>query len=219
MFLPEVGTTCKYTFTNEFESLNGIYTLTLKETYETAIANGVDFVKSLYTLANLTETDYQNDWKNYQNKTILQLESINDPSVIIYAPEPIVALVPDPTIRQYNDIYIGVVLGIFGQEDSDKISWILGQLNNLAQSITGTTNSSHIFSSNKVWMAEADYAAIQAGRAANIKSVETDYSALQAQIAINGLLKNQIAYYEYALKQLAVNNVGPNKPVQPTTPS
>lgn len=203
MQLPAAGATCAFTFTNEFTSLNGIYTVTSIQTFANALENGVNFLTSLYAPAGLTQENYNADWQNYQNSQVLELTNVVAPNAVIYAPAPIIALMPDPTVKQYTNLAIGMILGVFDQVfDEVKLQWLLDEVSQLVQSVTGVSNSAQFMSPSSVWMTEAAYKTLVAERQQNIHAVLTSYAALQAQIAINNQLKTIIAYYENTFKQL-----------------
>jgi hypothetical protein len=212
MQLPEVGITCLFTFTTEFESLNGIYTVLTKQTFNNAIVTGVSFVDSLYTPAGLTQTNYNNDFSNYSpSMTVLQLQSVIDTTIVIFVPSVIISLTPDPTVQQYPTLAIAITLGTYDPASAN-ISWIVDQLNQVAQSVTGTTNSVKLFQKNSTWLTAAQYASLDATRQAEIQSVETYYSALQSSLATIAQLRNLIIYYENGLKALAYQTGGATPP-------
>ena len=200
MLAPDVGTTALFTFTTPFAKLNGIYTLQATTLYETAVAQGIDFVNGLYVPAGLTENDYNNDWKTYAGQTVLTLQSVTTPATVIYPLEPLLALIPDPTVKNYPNLYVAIMLGCYA--DQTKLQWLVDEINNIAQSVTGTTNSAKLLFNSSKWLTQAEYAAIDTARQANVKATQPLYEALQAQIAENNRLKTLVSAYEATLIEL-----------------
>lgn len=202
MMVPEIGSTCNFTFTARFVSLNGIYTLTHTTQFETAVADKVDFVESLYEPAGLAATDYDADWTGYKGKTILRLVKVDDPEVVLYVPLPLIDLVPDPMIVKVHDLYLAIDLGLFKDEQS--IAWMVERLDDLAATVTGTTNTTNIFRTDTVWMTQAAYDAMEADRQIRISAIDSNAKTIIDQKAEIDRLKTLVANYETTL--IALNS-------------
>lgn len=201
--IPTVNTTCAYIFTSEFQSLNGLYTLQEICSYNEAISEGVDFITSLYTPAGLSASQYATDASNYKNDSILYLTPTNPGGVSIYAPSSILAMMPDPMVGCYNNLAIGVSLGLFA--DQSKLDWIVNELNNIISSVVGVSSPEvKLYSLGTQYMRVVDYEALVALREDVQSTYKTLYQQLQEQIALTEAAQNLNVYYQSALIALAV---------------
>lgn len=168
--IPAVGTVAKYVFTAPFAALNDVYRLEQATTFAAALALDVDLAKSLYEPAGRTAADYAAEWTAYTAGQVLRLVSVTGAEgaepVVIYAPEAILAALPDPMVQAYDDLYLAITIGAV--RDPSAISWIVGELNQLAAKVTGTGSSAALFSNGAVWLTDAEYAALEAERASRI---------------------------------------------------
>lgn len=195
MNLPEIGTACKYTFTAPFVSLNGVYILRKLMSYEQALVDGIDFVEHLYKLAGRTEEDYDAEWTDHRDGRVLMLENSNDPSAkVVYAFDGILAMLPDPMVRRYHELYAAIDLGILASPDD--VVHMLAQLNDIAAAVTGTSAAASLFSTKQIWMSEADYQAIDSARQARIRELKPVTTSLIERDATIAQLRAIIKHYE-----------------------
>ena len=202
MLLPPLGTVSAYTFTTEFASLNGIYTLTEILTYNQAIANGVDFIKSLYTPAGVAAAQFITDAVNYTNNNVLLLTPANVKNGIpIYAPVSILAMQPDSMVGCYNKIAIGINLGLFN--DQTKLTWIINEINQILTATLGINNPAVLYSLGSEYMKISDFNTQQAQRQAAITGYNTLYTQLLEQTQLTKEAQNLVQYYQNTLIALA----------------
>ncbi len=199
--LPALNTVAAYAFTSHFTTLNGIYTLTELATYSDALAAGINFVTSFYTPAGSTADQYATDAPSYQTGRVLKLVSVVNPAMILYAPEATLAVIPDLMVSCYNNVAIGVLLGVYN--DPTKLAWILSELNSIILATTGINEAAKLFSLGTQYMKVSDYNALVATRTANQTAYTTLYAQLQAQIKQNTALQTLVSYYEASLIALA----------------
>ena len=205
--IPAVNSTCAYQFTTAFASLNGIYTLEEILSYNEAIATGVDFVVSLYTPAGLPATQFTIDASNYVNDAVLYLVPANSSGNAIYAPASVLSMVPDPMVGCYNNIAIGVSLGLFA--DQTQLTWIMNELNNIIGSVIGVTAPVvKLYSLGTQYMRVVDYDALVALRADAQTTYKTLYQQLQEQIALTEAAQALNASYQATLIALATSSSG-----------
>lgn len=199
MLLPDINTVSYYQFTTEFTSLNGIYTLVELITYNQAVGTGVNFTTSLYAPAGLTTAQFITDSPSYANDTVLVLKPITDPTgnVVIYAPESILALIPDSMVGCYNNMAIGVYLGVF--DDQTTLNWVISEINSILSSTLGITSPAVLYSLGSQYMKVADYQNLVAARKAASTNYDTLYQQLQKQIALNQELQTLVTHYENSL--------------------
>lgn len=200
--IPVVNSTCAYKFTSAFASLNGIYTLEEIISYNEAIATGVDFVVTLYTPAGLLATQFAIDAPSYVNDAILYLIPANPGGIPIYAPVSILNAVPDPMIGCYNNVAIGVSLGLFA--DQTQLAWIISELNSIVGSVVGvTTPVVKLYSLGTEYMRVTDYEALVALRVDARIAYKTLYQQLQEQIALTEAAQSLNTYYQATLVSLS----------------
>jgi len=200
MIIPEINSTCSYQFTTNFASLDGIYTLVDISSYNEAIAEGVNFIADLYTLAGQSSTQFTTDSANYVNDTVLHLLPANSNQVPLYAPSSVLSSVPDPMVGCYNNLAIGVSLGLF--KDKAALAWVINELNQILGSVIGTTNPVQLYSLGTEYMRITDFDALQATRNATKVPYATIYQQLQQQIALTKVAQNLNQYYEATLVAL-----------------
>lgn len=198
MMLPDINTVSAYQFTTEFESLNGIYTLVELITYNQALATGVNFMTSLYTPAGLTQANYTTDAPSYVNDTVLVLTSINNPTApTLYVPQSVLALMPDSMVGCYNNVAIGVSLGLFN--DQNAINVAISEINSVLEGLLGISNPAVIFSLGSQYMKVGDFDNLVAARVAAATGYNTLYEQLQAQIKLTQEAQALVADYQATL--------------------
>lgn len=200
--MPGVGTTCAFTFTPRFVSLNGVYRVSAETTFDDAIASNVDFVGKLYTLAGLSSTDFATDYTGYKHDAVAVLESVIDTSVVMYVPESVFATVPDPTVREYYPLVMVVDLGV--QRNTQMVLPLINQVKDQIQATLGSTDPVSVITdpTKKVYLTDAEYEILVTARDANIQvlaPLSVQLKAAQDQIT---LLAAKVAAYEDLIKNL-----------------
>jgi hypothetical protein len=200
--IPEVGTTCLFSFSARFSTLNGVYRIRATTTFSDALSSGVDFVEHLYTPAGLSQADFDTDYRQYNTAAIAVLESVVDTSVVYYVPESLFLNTPDPTVREYLPLILTVELGVF--ENTQVIFPLLDQLKDLVQASLGITSPLRVMANpqNKAYLTESQYRIIEEGRSANIKALVPLSVQLKKSQEDNAYLAALCAAYEQTLVQL-----------------
>lgn len=209
ILIPPVNTAASYMLIPRFAALNGIYTLTKVMSFDTAIADKVDFEKTLYALAGLTEDDYLTDWQTYQTDQILQLTRCRDATAIaagvvgqtVNVPESLLQYIPDPMVRPYDDIYLAINIGPYA--DPEKIDWLRIQLNDLTSAVTGTADAAAIMSVGQLWLTDGQYASVAENRDTRIRQITPQAATIIAQQDEIARLRALIAAYEQTLVALS----------------
>lgn len=192
MITPHVGTTCKFVLTTKFASLNGVYTVVAVMTYEATIAAGVKYTDVLYTPAGLSSESFTADAPSFIGKDVILVQSPTDTSVTLYFPTPILATIPDPTISRYDDVYLSLHIGMF--KDPGTYAWVKGQIEDILSSVTGQTiNGRWMANPNRAqYLTDAEYAALDATRQANIKKITPLTVQIQNQLKLIDQLQAQV---------------------------
>jgi hypothetical protein len=199
--LPVIDSTCAYTFNTGFTTLNGIYTVKELLSFDEAITVGIDFVINLYIPAGLSSAQYTTDAHNYANDTVLYLVPANGIGTSIYIPSSLLATVPDPMVGCYNNLAIGVSLGLFADEAA--LTWIVSEINSIISGVVGVTSPVKLYSLGTTYMSAADYVALVAARTDAQVPYATLYQQLQQQIALATAAQNLNTYYQNTLIALA----------------
>lgn len=200
--IPDVNTICAYTFAPRFASLNGIYKLSEILSFGESLKAGVNLVTRLYVPAGLTSADYLIDAGSYQNDAVLYLEPVNDTGVAIYVPASLLATMPDPMVGCYNNLAIGVSLGLFA--DQTQLNWVINELQAIIASVLGVTAPTvRLYSLGVEYMRVIDYDALVAQRAAAMSAYKSLYQQLQEQIALTSAAQALNVAYENTLVTLA----------------
>ena len=204
--IPEVGTTCSFTFKPRFASLNGVYTIASTTTYLIAVASGINFVSGLYTPAGLSQTDYNADASSYTSDRIAVLELVSDTSVVYYVPESVFATVPDPTIQEYYPLILTVNLGV--QLNVQAVLPLVTSIGDLVTATLGTTDPLRVVTNpaKKVYLTNAEYETLVTAREANIAALSPVSVQLKAAQDLIILQAAKIASYEALLAAQATAN-------------
>lgn len=205
MMLPALGAISAYTFTTEFATLNGIYALTELMTYDKAVASGVDFLASLYTPAGVSSAQFTIDAPNYAQDNVLVLTPVtgSTQTTVIYAPESIIAMIPDSMIGCYNNLAIGIPLGLF--DNNAQLTWVLNEINSILTATLGINNPATLYSLGVEYQKISDYEALVAQRKSAASNYITLYQQLQSQIQLTAEAQNLVKYYQDTLIQLAAS--------------
>ena len=203
--IPEVGATCKFTFTSNFATLNGVYRIRAETTFQDALISGIDFVQNLYVPAGLQQSDFTVDYSNYLPDRVAVLESVLDSSVVYYTPESIFLTYPDPTIKEYLPLILVVNLGV--QKNTQVIYPLLDQIKDLIQSSLGTTDPLRVVTNpqNKVYLTDDEYNTLVIARQANIQTLIPLSVQLKKANDDKILLAAKCAAYEELIAQLSTS--------------
>jgi hypothetical protein len=202
MIIPAINAVCSYAFTQNFASLNGIYTLEDVTSFNEAVANGVNFIADLYTPAGLAASQFTTDAPTYVKDAVLHLLPKNSTQVPLFVPASVLNSIPDPMVSCYNNLAIGIQLGLF--EDPDQLTWVIAELNQLLGSAVGTTSGPvTLFSLGTEFLRVVDFDTRQAEREASRQAAPTLYQQLQQQIALTKAAQTLNRYYVATL--LALN--------------
>jgi|APDee1175537692_1029409.scaffolds.fasta_scaffold11331_2 hypothetical protein len=200
--IPSAGSTCRFTFTARFSTLDGIYKTRAVVTFNDSIASGVDYVSGLYTPAGLSQADFNADYADYLGDKVVVLESIVDPDIVYYVPETVFLTIPDPTIREYYPLVMVVNLGV--QRDTQKVLPVIENVKDLIRTTLGTTDPVRLVTSeqNKIYLTDAEYEALEVAREVNIEALSPLSVQLKQLQDINQILIAKVAAYEALLVQL-----------------
>lgn len=199
MIAPQLGTVCKFTFVTKFSALNGVYKVVSLTTYEATVAASVDYAAGLYTPAGVDSSQYATDASSYAGQDVVVVQPPNDTSLTYYLPLSIIALVPDPTVTRYDDVYLSVHIGMF--KDPDTYAWVKGQIEDILSSVTGETLQGQWLANSKKaqWLTTAEYDALDAQRQANIKAVRPLSVIIQDQLTQITKLQALVAALEQTI--------------------
>lgn len=193
MFTPYVGTVYKFTFKSPFNMYDGIYTVLRIMTFDEVVEDNVNLLK-LYVDASLTEEDFDNDINTIRNDKILKLSTVNDDGNIVYIPMFLSLYEPDPNVKQYASLALGVNLGVF--DNIEELNIIKHVIESTIAKKYGIPDSAAIFSINDIWMTDTEYAAIEHERAKYSKQLINLYSENERLRRELDSANIKIAYYE-----------------------
>ena len=190
--LPHIGTVCKFTLTTKFTTLNGIYNTLSLATYDSLIADGVDFVKNLYTPAGMAQSDYLTDYTNYKGGDVVVVSPVTDSTITYYFPESIIALMPDPTVRKYSQVGLWIPIGAF--KDPSNYTFIKDQVSDLVASVTGEANTAYFAAdpNEAVYLTESDYETLDTTRQKNIKTIQPLTTQINTLTSLVNTLQAQV---------------------------
>lgn len=201
--IPEVGATCRFTFTAKFSTLDGVYRTRAETTFKDALVAGIDFVSNLYIPAGLSQDDFTTDSNGYMTDRIVVLESVIDSSVVYYVPESVFLLVPDPTIKEYFPLILVVDLGV--QQNTQAVLPLLDNVKDMIQSTLGTKEPLRVITNpeNKVYLTSSEYEDLVAARQESIQELLPLSVQLKRALDDKAFLAAQVAAYEAVIAQLS----------------
>ena len=201
MSLLQPGWTYRFAFKSQFSSLDGTYTVVKMYTYPELLKEKLDLYDLLYSPLKLTQEQYEKDCVTYFNEGVYKLISPEDESVIVYAPQSILATIPIYNVQQYSNLAIAFHLGTFKSGEE-----IQPLLNNLSQEISaalGVDQEPRAITVGKSFLTDDEYSDIVAQRKDRITSVLNYFSEnlkLRKEV-IN--LKARIVKLEEYIKSMA----------------
>ena len=177
----DINKTYAFNFKSGFETLNGIYTVTQKLTYDEIILAGIDLIEELYAKVNKDATDWDADLPTYRYNDFYKLEipTENVQTEHIYIPEGIIAGYPDPNIHEYAKLTLVADLG--QHTDITEIEAIKTEVKELLETNYGIVYEPKIVTYEKEWMTESDYDDIVTARE-NAKGTIVNYRSLSLEL-------------------------------------
>ena len=190
----------KFTFQSSFVGLNGIYKVLQITAYEVLLAEGIDLFAILYAENGLDQAAFDVDIATIRDNRILKLQSIANPDVEIYIPEHIQSTVPDASVQKYLTLGIACSIGV--HEDVDDVTTLKTEIEQTIEAMIGEQNAALVYTVDDQWLTEAEYAVIDAARAANVSTVSNHYTDKVAALLEIDRLRTKITYYEDLIKTL-----------------
>jgi hypothetical protein len=200
---PIINGTCGYVFQARFVALNGIYRLIKTTSYNESIKEGTDFFKELYQPAGLTETDFENDWQDYQFDQIFTLEDVNDVTKVYKVPSVLIIEQPNPNIVKTYELSLNIRLGQF--VNPNKVSWLVNYIDQAVAVATGTLDVTQLFNDtdNEVYMTKEEYELLDQDRNTRVQILKPHLQVIQEQLKIIESLQTQVATLEQAIIEIA----------------
>lgn len=196
-----VGWTYKFTFTNDFSSLNGVYSVVKIYTYDELINDGIDLNEGLYAHVGKTAVELDTDVHLYRNEDIYKLVNPDDSAVIYYVPYPILITIPDPNIKKYTKLVLGVNLGIF--DNQDQLTSVVNTLQEILSKTVGISETPQLFSVGHKWLTPDEYSDIEAQRLTSSREVVNYYSETQKLLDLISKQQTQLDVLKSHLKNLS----------------
>lgn len=197
---PSIGETAKYSFISAFQALDGIYTLNSVYTLDDLLELDISLVDTTYAAVGLTENDYQAELDDFKDDDIFKLTHVTTADVI-YIPVSFNLYIPNPNVKPYLKLGLGVEVGIYKEEDT--INWIKEQIGQVLTAVAGVEKTPVLFEISKQWLTDGEYADVVAAREAVISLTSNHYVDKQKLIQENTRLKQLIDQYEATLINLS----------------
>lgn len=197
MLLPSIGETCKFVFKTKYVSLNGIYKVTSKYTFEELVDQGIDLFKEVYDKIGLDQPTYEADYDSFKDVSFVKLQSVTDEENITYITKSFLEKNPDPNVYPYLELAFAVNIGVF--DNVSKIEWIKDQIKQNLAKVTGEEIEPDLFDLTEKWMTTAEYKVIDDARQANISNISNHYMDKEALLKENAKLKTLVKYYEQTI--------------------
>lgn len=188
------GMTGKFTFVDQFTSLNAPYTLVRVMSWDDSLSQGYQVV-DVYTRVGLTADDYNAALSTLLGSNILVLRSVEDTTIAdLVIPEVLMASVPDTSIKLYPKVFLALNLGYY--QDLEQISWLQTEVQQLISALTGSTGDALIMTKSEKWLTDAEYKEIEDARIDTVDQVDSTYTKYLAVLKENENLKAKNAALE-----------------------
>lgn len=162
-----VGHIYKFTFSDDFVSLNGIYKVTHSMDYNTLLEDDVSLLDSLFVPAGLTDVELDAELPDIMTDVFYRLVNI-DGTQILYIPYQYIVGIPVPDVFEYSKLMLAVDLGPWAEPDT--LAAISNTISQYLENAYGISETPEVMAYDSVWMAESDYEAIVEARQTTIDS-------------------------------------------------
>jgi len=195
-----VGHIYKFSFSDDFDSLNGIYKVTHSMDYDTLLEDDVSLLDSLFVPAGLTDVELDAALPDLMTYTFYRLISIEG-TQILYVPDQYIVGIPIPDVFEYSKLMIAVDLGPWAEPDT--LAAISATISQYLENAYGISETPEVMAYDTVWMAESDYEAIVQARQTTIdngtgvvnyfKEAQIKQNTIDAQAARIAALEDLVA--------------------------
>lgn len=195
-----VGNTYKFSFKHPFDSLDGIYSVLKTMTYDETVDDQIDLM-ALYTKYGKTEDDFNADITDLRSSRVLKLSDVQTGD-IVYVPMTIYELEPDPNVKKYLHLALGVSLGVFST--LEQVKYVKGVMQDLLKGGLGVTEEPVVteLTSKQVWLTTDEYEAIVLDRESiKNKTINLYTENIRLRKDLDSAY-TKIAAYEQLIKQL-----------------
>jgi hypothetical protein len=196
--IPNIGEVCKFTFKPIYNSLDGIYKVLSISKLQEYIDDGVNIIDT-YKATDLDEIQFEIDYPNIKDSYFLKIQNVLDENVY-YVTDHFYSKLPNPNIHEYLRLAFVYDLGIYN--NTDNIEWIKNHIKQEILSTTGIETDPELYELESVWLTEAEYSTIEAGREANKDNVNNHYTDKLKLIEENNRLKALVQAYEQTIINL-----------------
>ena len=205
---PDLGETAHYSFKSPISAIDGIYTLVKTQSFQSLLDDGISLYDALYAPLDVSEELYDNAWPGYREDTILHLVLADDAlnpdleeKTMYPVPSTLIDGIPDPSVIRVYDLTLSVEMGLF--QHPSEIEHAKTQLDDIAASVSGTTETTILMSDRERWMTQTDYAATVSARSGRIEQLDLQSVVIRRQAEENRRLKEKYAALETAYLALA----------------
>ena len=200
---PNIDKAYYFTFNAEFSKLNGTYVVKQILAYDEFMKLGIDLSTTLYSKVDKDPSTFDEYSLAYRESQVYKLFDILDEEETdpIYIPSTLLALLPNPDVKQYGKLIIALDLGVYANKE--EFEYIINTMQEIISASTGITSKIQVIENGTQWMLESDYKKLEEERATIKKGITNYYSAtvtLQKQL---DSLKTQLIEYEKLLIELS----------------
>ena len=195
---PSVNETCKFSFADMFNTLDGIYTVTSIYSMDELRAIEVNLLDEIFKPLGIDVAVYDTDTEKIESSSVFRLKHAMT-SNIVYMPNCYFKTMPDPNVRRYMRLGLAVDIGIF--DEPETVAWIKNQLFQVLESV-GVVSVPELFEVEYVWLTNDDYTDIKEARDSASSGPKTHFESKQELLAENTRLKTVIKNYETTMKAL-----------------
>lgn len=151
----ELGWTYSFKFTNDFKTLNNVYTVVKIYSYDEFISDNLDLYTLLYSRVAKSYAELEVDVQEYRTQQIFKLRNPDNYEDILYVPEGIIAEVPNFNVKKYAKLVISLNVGVYPNEE--ELTYAVNSMQEYLQVILGFANNPLITAIRYVWLTDDEY--------------------------------------------------------------
>jgi len=196
-----VGWAYRFRFKPDFSKLDGTYLVVKIYTYDELLEDNLDLFEGLYTHVGKTQVQLDEDYLQYRNGSIAKITNPDDSSIVYYIPEAILSVEPDPNVKRYPKLAIGINLGVC--KDAAEVEHIKNTATELLGKMFGLVDDPAVFSVSSVWMTEEEYSQVLQDRQHAGREIVNYFGENQRLLAEVNRLSVMVEKYKEYIKTIA----------------
>lgn len=203
MYLMEIDKIYIFKFIPGYESLDGVYKVVQKLTFDEILSTGVDMMAGFYSLVEKDDSVYEADRVDFKNEVFLKLLKPSDVSLetsAIWVPTSKLKEYPNPNVKEYDRLSAVIDLDVF--ESAQDISVLQTMIYDLIHFRFGIETTVDVVKYDSVWYTNEMYDDLMAEREQHKADMDNPIVQVNELNAELTEARARIAALEEILKQV-----------------